>query len=58
MNKEGPLAIPWVGELPRVTNLAYNLFPNFVAPLAPMGFPLLIFWHRDLRNTTLEVVWL
>ena len=35
-----------VGELPRISNLAYSLFPNMVIPLDAGGFPMLLFWPR------------
>jgi len=46
-----------VGELPRTTNMAYNLFPNFIVPLDMTGFPLLIFWPQDIRTTRMDVWW-
>ena len=45
------------GEIPRITNLAYNLFPNFVVPLDLTGFPILMFWPLDIRRTRMDVLW-
>ncbi len=45
------------GEIPRTTNLAYNLFPNFVTPLDLTGFPILLFWPLDIRRTRMDVLW-
>ncbi|MEE2776092.1 MAG: aromatic ring-hydroxylating dioxygenase subunit alpha [Acidobacteriota bacterium] len=45
------------GEIPRITNLAYNLFPNLVTPLDITGFPFLLFWPLDIRTTRLDVLW-
>ena len=52
-----PLDVPSVGEIGRLTNLAYSVFPNLITPLEPAGFPILLFWPRDLRTTTMEVLW-
>ena len=49
--------IATVGELPRVTNLSYHVFPNLVTPLDVTGFPFLLFWPIDVRTTRLEVLW-
>ncbi|MGK0501035.1 MAG: phenylpropionate dioxygenase-like ring-hydroxylating dioxygenase large terminal subunit [Oceanicoccus sp.] len=46
-----------VGELPRISNLAYSLFPNIVMPLDAAGFPLLIFWPVDKSHSRLDVLW-
>ncbi len=53
----GPLDIPSVGEIGRTTNLAYSLFPNFVTPLEPTGFPVLLFWPTDIRTTRIDALW-
>lgn len=45
------------GEIPRITNLAYHIFPNLVTPLDVVGFPFLMFWPRDIRTTHFEVLW-
>ena len=52
-----PLDIRSVGEIARITNLAYSVFPNLITPLEPGGFPILLFWPRDVRTTTMEVLW-
>jgi phenylpropionate dioxygenase-like ring-hydroxylating dioxygenase large terminal subunit len=54
---EGVPEISSVGELPRMTNMAYSLFPNFVVPLDMTGFPLLIFWPESINRTRLDVWW-
>ncbi len=54
---EGFTDIESVTELPRMTNLAYSLFPNVVIPLDAGGFPLLVFWPVDKANTRLDVWW-
>lgn len=45
------------GQIPRITNLAYNLFPNFVVPLDLTGFPILMFWPVDIRRTRMDIFW-
>ncbi|MAE94063.1 MAG: (2Fe-2S)-binding protein [Deltaproteobacteria bacterium] len=52
-----PLDIPSVGEIGRITNLAYAIFPNFVTPLEPTGFPILLFWPLDIRTTRFDALW-
>ncbi|ARN75683.1 aromatic ring-hydroxylating oxygenase subunit alpha [Oceanicoccus sagamiensis] len=49
--------IPTVEELPRMTNLAYSLFPNVVIPLDAGGFPILVFWPVDKANTRMDIWW-
>ncbi|WP_101758066.1 SRPBCC family protein [Oceanicoccus sp. KOV_DT_Chl] len=63
-NREGLLTTPdefvditSVGELPRISNLAYSVFPNMVMPLDAAGFPLLLFWPIDKANTRMDVLW-
>ena len=46
------------GEIPRITNLAYNLFPNLVVPLDVTGFPFLVFWPIDIRHTRMDIHWI
>jgi len=54
----GPMAdIESAGEIPRISNLAYNAFPNLVIPLDVVGFPFLIFFPVDIRTTRMEVLW-
>lgn len=55
--QEGFGDISSVGELPRITNLAYSFFPNLVVPLDAGGFPLLLFWPIDKRTTRMDVMW-
>jgi len=45
------------GEIPRISNLAYNAFPNLVVPLDVIGFPFLLFFPVDIRTTRMEVLW-
>jgi phenylpropionate dioxygenase-like ring-hydroxylating dioxygenase large terminal subunit len=45
------------GEIPRISNLAYSVFPNLVVPLDVTGFPFLIFFPVDIRRTRFEVLW-
>jgi hypothetical protein len=45
------------GEIPRISNLAYNVFPNLVTPLDVIGFPFLLFFPVDIRTTRMEVLW-
>jgi phenylpropionate dioxygenase-like ring-hydroxylating dioxygenase large terminal subunit len=45
------------GEIPRISNLAYNAFPNLVTPLDVIGFPFLLFFPVDIRTTRFEVLW-
>ncbi len=49
--------IETVGEIARITNLAYNVFPNLVTPTDATGFPFLLFWPRGIRHTRLDVWW-
>jgi len=53
-----PMDIESVGEIGRVTDLAYNVFPNLVTPLEPTGFPILLFWPIDLRHSRLDALWI
>ncbi|MCH2173343.1 aromatic ring-hydroxylating dioxygenase subunit alpha [Myxococcota bacterium] len=53
----GGLEIETAGEIPRIANLSYTLFPNLVTPLDVIGFPFLLFWPRDIRTTRFDVVW-
>lgn len=46
-----------VGEIPRLTNMAYSLFPNFIVPLDMTGFPFLVFWPQSIRRTRMDVWW-
>ncbi len=41
----------------RTNNVAYNIFPNLVAPVEPTGFPLLLFWPRGLRQCEMVAVY-
>jgi len=38
-------------------NLSYNVFPNLVTPISATGIPFVLFWPRDARSMTVEVVW-
>lgn len=49
--------IETAGEIPRISNLAYNAFPNLVVPLDVTGFPFLLFFPVDIRTTRFEVLW-
>ena len=49
--------IETVGEIARDNNLSYNIFPNIVTPLNPIGFPFLLFWPKTNNTTVLECVW-
>jgi phenylpropionate dioxygenase-like ring-hydroxylating dioxygenase large terminal subunit len=49
--------IETVGEIARIANLAYNVFPNLVTPTDATGFPFLLFWPRGITKTRFEVWW-
>lgn len=49
---------PEMGEIFRTTNTAYGMFPNLIAPIDVVGFPLLVFWPIDIRTTRIELVWI
>jgi phenylpropionate dioxygenase-like ring-hydroxylating dioxygenase large terminal subunit len=53
----GRPSIQTAGEIPRISNLAYNAFPNLVVPLDLTGFPFLLFFPVDIRTTRFEVLW-
>jgi phenylpropionate dioxygenase-like ring-hydroxylating dioxygenase large terminal subunit len=57
MPSGNPLDIETVGEIARITNLAYNVFPNFIMPTDSTGFPVLLFWPQDIRTTRMDVLW-
>jgi len=46
--------VPTVSNMWRCTSSAYNMFPNFISPVAAYGFPILLFWPLDKRTTRLD----
>ncbi len=46
-----------VGEIGRTCTQSYNLFPNWVSPLAPQGYFVLNFWPNGLNRSKMEVWW-
>ncbi|MGK2286292.1 aromatic ring-hydroxylating oxygenase subunit alpha [Pedomonas sp. V897] len=55
---EGAPDIASMPDFYRRNNVAYNIFPNFVSPVEPTGFPILLFWPRGLRQTEMEAIYL
>ena len=47
-------AIPGLDPLFSDTNPAYSLFPNLITPLDTIGFPFILFWPIDAKNTDVE----
>jgi len=46
-----------VGEIARTCTLSYGLFPNWISPLSPFGFPVLLFWPNGKDKCRMEVWW-
>lgn len=38
--------------------ITYNIFPNLVAPIDPVGFPVLLMWPIDVERSEIEVYFL
>jgi phenylpropionate dioxygenase-like ring-hydroxylating dioxygenase large terminal subunit len=55
---EGAPDIATMPDFYRRNNVAYSLFPNFVSPVEPTGFPILLFWPRGLRETEMEAIYI
>jgi len=54
---EGAPDIASMPDFYRRNNVAYTAFPNFVAPVEPTGFPILLFWPRGLRETEMQAIY-
>ena len=54
---KGMPEFPGVSELPGKVNVSYNIFPNLIAPLAPTGFPFLLFWPLDDASMQVDCHW-
>jgi len=44
-------------EIERSHNPSYNVFPNWIAPIAASGIPSVAMWPRGERESELEVIW-
>lgn len=42
----------------RSFGITYNIFPNLVAPIDPVGFPVLLMWPIDAHRSEIEVYFL
>ena len=49
--------IETVGEIGRTCTQSYGVFPNWVSPLGPGGFPVLLFWPNGINKCKMEVWW-
>ena len=49
--------IDTVGEIGHTCTQAYHVAPNFVSPMAPIGFPILQFWPTSLGECKYEIWW-
>ncbi len=54
---EGAPDISSMPDFFRRNNVAYSIFPNFISPVEPTGFPILIFWPRGLRQTEMQAIY-
>ena len=41
----------------RLNNVAYGIFPNVITPVEPTGFPILMFWPRDVNHCEMEALY-
>lgn len=48
--------IPSVPKVFRENNMAYGMFPNYVAPFDSAGFPFVTFWPVSLNETQCELM--
>jgi phenylpropionate dioxygenase-like ring-hydroxylating dioxygenase large terminal subunit len=55
---EGAPDIATMPDFFRRNNVAYSVFPNFISPVEPTGFPILIFWPRGLRQTEMQALYI
>jgi len=55
---EGAPDISSMPDFFRRNNVAYSVFPNFISPVEPTGFPILIFWPRGLRQTEMQALYI
>ncbi|MFN3232054.1 MAG: aromatic ring-hydroxylating oxygenase subunit alpha [Alphaproteobacteria bacterium] len=46
-----------VTDVPRVHNLSFNIFPNFVTPPHAAGIPVLTFWPKGQNEMRVESHW-
>ena len=53
----GMIEFQGVTELPRKTNVSYNIFPNLITPVAATGLPFLNFWPTGERSMYVECHW-
>jgi choline monooxygenase len=49
--------IPSVTEVPRNSNVSYNIYPNIVMPPSQSGLPMLVFWPRSDNTMRIECHW-
>ena len=44
-------------EIERAHNPSYNVFPNWIVPIAATGIPSVLMWPQGDRESELEVIW-
>ncbi|MDH3704597.1 MAG: aromatic ring-hydroxylating dioxygenase subunit alpha [Acidimicrobiia bacterium] len=55
---QGPFpVIDGVPDMVGCTSTAVSLFPNIIIPLAPVGFPINLFWPIDAHTTRLDWIY-
>jgi nitrite reductase/ring-hydroxylating ferredoxin subunit len=54
---EGAPDIPSMPDFYRVNNVAYLAFPNFISPVEPTGFPILLFWPDGVNRCTMQAIY-
>jgi phenylpropionate dioxygenase-like ring-hydroxylating dioxygenase large terminal subunit len=54
---EGLPEVETVGEVGRINNFSYNIYPNIVCPPYASGNSLIIFWPKTINTMEIEVVW-
>ncbi len=55
---EGAPDIASMPDFYRRNNVAYSIFPNFISPVEPTGFPILLFWPRGLRQSEMQAIYI
>jgi phenylpropionate dioxygenase-like ring-hydroxylating dioxygenase large terminal subunit len=53
--QDGLLTIPTVHPIVHSTSYSFTIFPNFITPLGPIGFPVLLFFPVDVGHTNLRI---
>ncbi len=54
---EGAPNIDTMPDFYRCNNVAYLAFPNFISPVEPTGFPVLLFWPTGIDSCIMEAIY-